>query len=581
MSYSFKVYSYFNGLVCLMVWIGWVGWVFIMNGGSVVVELDMLTSGVLNISIPFMLDVYSVLFSLVVIMISSCVMLYNGFYMDAEQYYNRFSKLVLLFVISMLFLVMIPNFLGLMLGWDGLGLTSYLLVIYYQDKRSLGSGTLTVLSNRVGDVLFFIAISLSSALSSWGFVEMSMGEVSSVFCGIVVVGCMTKSAQMPFSAWLPAAMAAPSPVSALVHSSTLVTAGVYVLIRFSGCIVGGWYLFLGIVSSLTMLMSAISAVFEPDVKKVVALSTLSQLGVMMLAISVGAVSVCFFHLVSHALFKALMFLCVGSVIHFSGIQDLRYLGAFAYKSPIIMGWLIVACLSLMGFPFLSGFYSKDLVIESFLSGGLSLVLFLMVVISTCLTAIYGGWMVYSLLKFNMGVNNVGSMISNEYVTIPCSILGFGAMFGGMFMQCVVISFNEFFTLFSVLKLIPILCVSFGIFSLGLYSYKQVWGQYQYFKYQSGGGLGEMLLGFLSKMWFMPPLSSDVFSDKVLSSSGEVKEMIEDGYLEYSFGGDGVWHKSQSLSLFYVNSQFDYIGVCFVKGFLFLIIISLMCFMISI
>lgn len=199
----------------------------------------------------------------------------------------------------------------------------------------------------------------------------------------------------------------------------------------------------------------------------------------------------------------------------------------------------MACLSLIGFPFLSGFYSKDLVIESFLSGGLRLVLFLMVVISTCLTAIYGGWMVYSLLKFNIGVNNVGSIISNEYVTIPCRILGFGAIFGGIFIQCVVISFNEFFTLFRVLKLIPILCVSFGIFSLGLYRYKQVWGQYQYFKYQSGGGLGEILLGFLSKMWFIPPLRRDVFSDKVLRSSGEVKEIIEDGYLEYSFGGDGV------------------------------------------
>jgi len=189
---------------------------------------------------------------------------------------------------------------------------------------------------------------------------------------------------------LPAAIAAPSPVSALVHSSTLVTAGVYVLIRFSGCLIGGWYLFLGVVSSLTIFISAIRAVYEPDVKKVVALSTLSQLGVIMLAISVGAIRICFFHLVSHALFKALMFLCVGRVIHFSGIQDLRYLGGFVYRRPIIMAWLIVACLSLIGFPFLAGFYSKDLVIEAFLRGGFRFVLLLMVVMSTCLTAIYGG-----------------------------------------------------------------------------------------------------------------------------------------------------------------------------------------------
>lgn len=152
-------------------------------------------------------------------------------------------------------------------------------------------------------------------------------------------------------------------------------------------------MFLGVVSSLTMLLSAISAVFEPDVKKVVALSTLRQLGVIILAISVGAISICFFHLVRHAMFKALIFLCVGAVIHFSGIQDLRYLGGFIYRSPCVVGWLIVACLSLRGFPFLSGFYSKDLVIEAFLRGGLRLVLFLIVLLSTMLTAVYSGLLV--------------------------------------------------------------------------------------------------------------------------------------------------------------------------------------------
>lgn len=173
---------------------------FIINGGGVVVELDILGSGVLNMRIPFIFDVYRVLFSMVVITISRCVILYNGFYIDGEVFYNRFCKLVLLFVISILLLVIIPNFLGLILGWDGLGLTSYLLVIYYQDRRSLGSGTLTVLSNRVGDVLFFIAISLRRALSRWGFVDLRISEVSRILCGVVVVGCITKRAQVPFSA---------------------------------------------------------------------------------------------------------------------------------------------------------------------------------------------------------------------------------------------------------------------------------------------------------------------------------------------------------------------------------------------
>jgi len=131
-----------------------------------VLEFDFLRRSVLNTRVPFMIDNYSTIFSIAVIMISSCVIYYNGFYIDSEVFYSRFCKLVLLFVLSIFFLIIIPNLLGLMVGWDGLGLTSYLLVIYYQDKRSLGSGTLTVLRNRIGDVLFFIGISLRSSLSS-------------------------------------------------------------------------------------------------------------------------------------------------------------------------------------------------------------------------------------------------------------------------------------------------------------------------------------------------------------------------------------------------------------------------------
>lgn len=169
------------------------------------------------------------------------------------------------------------------------------------------------------------------------------------------------------------------------------------------------------VSSLTILISAIRAVFEPDVKKVVALSTLSQLGVIILAVSVGAIRVCFFHLIRHALFKALIFLCVGRVIHFSGIQDLRYLGGFNYSRPVIIRWLIVACLSLIGFPFLSGFFSKDLVIEAFLTGGLRLILCLIVIFSTCLTAIYGGLMVVRVISRSMRSAYIGSINSSRYV----------------------------------------------------------------------------------------------------------------------------------------------------------------------
>lgn len=406
------------------------------------------------------------------------------------------------------------------------------MVIYYQDKRSLGSGTLTVLRNRIGDVLFFIGISLIRGLSRWGFVELSMREVVSVLCGVVVVGCITKRAQIPFSAWLPAAMAAPTPVSALVHSSTLVTAGVYVLIRFSGCISGGWYLFLGIISRLTIIISAIRAVFEPDVKKVVALSTLRQLGVIMLAVSVGAIRVCFFHLVRHALFKALMFLCVGGVIHFTGVQDLRYLGGFIYTSPLIMSWLGVACLSLIGFPFLSGFYSKDLVLEAFLRGSVNGILCFIVVFSTCLTAVYRGWLIYGVLFSSSSFSGGMVMVSNTYLTLPCCVLGLGALFGGIFMQSIILDFNTSFEVYGIFKVIPGLCVVGGI--AGLVRYISIIKSFTF----GSRGRG-LIIDSLSKMWFMPMLRRDLFRPSSLNTRIKVKEIIEDGYLEYRFGSDGV------------------------------------------
>lgn len=561
------MYKFFNLLICFLFLFLFFFSFFLWRGVSILVELDLLLRSVLNLNIPFILDLFSVIFRGAVIVISGCVIYYNGFYIDREIYYNRFCKLVLLFVLSIFFLIIIPNLLGLMVGWDGLGLTSYLLVIYYQDKRSLGSGTLTVLRNRIGDVLFFIGIRLVRSLSRWGFIDINISWGIRGLCGLIIVGSITKSAQIPFSAWLPAAIAAPSPVSALVHSSTLVTAGVYVLIRFSARIRGGWYLFLGVISSITIILAAVSAIFEPDVKKVVALSTLSQLGVIILSLSVGAVSVCFFHLIRHALFKALMFLCVGRVIHFSGIQDLRYLGGFIYSRPIIILWLTVACFSLAGFPFLSGFYSKDLVIEAFLGGGFRLVLFLIVIISTCLTAVYRGITVLRLMNFSISRVYNGIIVSSNYVSLPCGVLGLGALFGGGIIQNLVLDLNFNFNIYRSLKIVPIFCVIFGIILLIIISLKI--GIYSYFSF--GGNLSwEGLSTIMAKIWFIPVLRSDLYSREALELRLKLKRVVEDGYMERSFGGERRWIISHGLSSIYIQSQRDYLGMCLLKGVIIMI-----------
>lgn len=255
----------------------------------------------------------------------------------------------------MVTLIMISNLYLALIGWDGLGVTSFLLVIYYKNRKRLSSGLITALSNRLGDGFF---ICLLGTLIFFSNRHLSLL--------LLLFLRMTKSAQIPFSSWLPAAMAAPTPVSALVHSSTLVTAGVYVLIRYGDYDIIA-ILFIG---RLTALIAGVSACLERDLKKVVALRTLSQLGVMIVSIGASEKSYCFFHLLSHACFKALLFICVGVSIHtVFGTQEYRRFGHTS--SPTISLLTTVANLSLLGFIFTSGFYRKDGILEAMLCDEIS------------------------------------------------------------------------------------------------------------------------------------------------------------------------------------------------------------------
>lgn len=249
-----------------------------------------------------------------------------------------------------------------------MGLISYCLVIYYPTKKSRSAGILTVLRNRVGDIciLFLIgwfAVTGDSNFFCWGQVSSPLSDLE-VISLTVILAAITKRAQIPFSAWLPAAIAAPTPVSALVHSSTLVTAGVYLLIRFSPLLRNFRNTLLLSISCLTIFISGLVAFFEHDLKKVIALSTLSQLGVMIFAISVHLPEVAFFHMLTHALFKALLFLSAGAIIHGAcDFQDLRLYGSLVLNFPLVGVCLNLANLSLCGLPFLAGFYSKDMIVE--------------------------------------------------------------------------------------------------------------------------------------------------------------------------------------------------------------------------
>jgi len=256
-----------------------------------------------------------------------------------------------------------------MLGWDGLGIISYILVVFYNNEKSNRAGILTVIRNRIGDSALLLSVAYFMEIRRWNYLLLDEC-LDIVVVRLIIIAAITKRAQIPFSAWLPAAIAAPTPVRALVHSSTLVTAGVYLLIRFRDLIqdfkILRVLIYLGI---LTTLISRLRALFEPDFKKVVALSTLSQLGIIIITLSIGFGKLAFIHLLTHAVFKALLFICRGKVIHNVGdYQDARKIGGEIFNLPITRAIIVLSRYALCGVPFLSGFYSKDLIIESRLMG---------------------------------------------------------------------------------------------------------------------------------------------------------------------------------------------------------------------
>jgi NADH-ubiquinone oxidoreductase chain 5 len=400
------------------------------------IEWELYSYNSITFIITILFDWISLVFIGFVLIISSIVIFYSTNYMKGDINLARFIWLVFLFVLSIVLLIISPNIIRILLGWDGLGLVSYCLVIYYQNIKSSNAGILTILSNRVGDVAILLCISWLFNYGGWNFYYLPYIFTKSelgVILSLVVLAALTKRAQIPFSAWLPAAIAAPTPVSSLVHSSTLVTAGVYLLIRFSSLI--GVSIFLLIISVWTILISGVNANLEIDFKKTIALSTLSQLGVIIMTISLGLVELAFFHLLSHALFKSLLFLCAGVFIHGLGdIQDVRDLGGVGVITPVTSLYFFGCSLSLCGFPFLSGFYSKDIIIEIyFIVSSLNYVFFFLILTSILLTTIYSTRLFFFLFIKPSGFKKINNLRENLIIIGPISLLFYSSVMGGSLM----------------------------------------------------------------------------------------------------------------------------------------------------
>nr|ALO76494.1 NADH deshydrogenase subunit 5 [Mastinocerus sp. MAS01] len=431
MTLSFVLISFFFFLALTLFFLIW------FNFGVWILEL--FNSSMMSIS--FMFDWMSLLFISIVLFISSMIMLYSIEYMSMDYNVDRFIILIFLFVVSMILLLLGSNMVMIMFGWDLLGITSFCLVNYYDNFKSYNSAMLTVLMNRVGDVFMLFSIVWMFSFGSWNFflfMDYLFNDKVVFFISLfVIIASLTKSAQIPFSAWLPVSMAAPTPVSSLVHSSTLVVAGVYLLIRFSSCFSQSFLNLLLFFSLTTMFVSSVTANFEFDLKKIIAFSTMSQLGFMISIMVLGEVDLAYFHMVTHALFKALMFMCAGYLIHnISGCQDIRYLGGGLMKFPLVYVIMNLSVFSLCGIPFLVGFYSKDLVLEVMSLMNLNF-LFIFFYFSSGMTVSYSFRLFFYLNKENFEIGSffflsLGELMLKSMLLMSLMVIFIGGVLSWLF-----------------------------------------------------------------------------------------------------------------------------------------------------
>nr|WON65862.1 NADH dehydrogenase subunit 5 [Macrotermes subhyalinus] len=551
------VFLFFLGWACCFC-----GVYFIMNDLVYFIDWSVVALNGSSVVMTFLFDWMSLLFMGFVFIISSLVILYSDDYMFGDLNIFRFILLVLMFVVSMMFLIISPNMISILLGWDGLGLVSYLLVIYYQNVSSYGAGMLTVLSNRIGDVALLMVIAWMINFGSWSFVyyldflsgSVEMGLISA----LVVLAAMTSSAQIPFSSWLPAAMAAPTPVSALVHSSTLVTAGVYLLIRFSPSF-GVWLnVFLLLVSGLTMFMAGLGANFEYDLSSIIALSTLSQLGLMIMTISIGLSGLAFFHLLTHALFKALLFMCAGGVIHSMGdSQDIRFMGGLSVCMPFTSSCLMVANFALCGMPFLSGFYSSDFILEMFSMSYVNTFGFFLLFLSTGLTVCYSFRLFYFVMCGDFNYVSSHSMAETGYNMVSGMVgLLIMSVFGGSSLMWLICPTPSVICLPYYLSFLTLLVIILGGW-VGYVLAGFIFGDnlFSVFWYKS--------TSFSGSMWYMPFLSTYSVSFWPLEVGYSATSVFDSGWMEY-FGGQGVYWIFFNFSS--VNQWFQYNGLSVFLGF---------------
>ena len=508
----------------------------------------------INLNFSIFLDPLTAIMFCVVTIVSSVVHMFSIGYMHEDKLRARFFCYLSLFTFAMLVLVSADNFIQLFLGWEGVGLCSYLLVGYYFHKPSANNAAIKAfLVNRVGDFGYLIAIALiykyfnslnfQEVFSNTGAIEkknlLFLGfefNLITCICMFLFMAAVGKSAQIGLHVWLPDAMEGPTPVSALIHAATMVTAGVFLVVRCSPIFEYSQFTLnvITYVGLITSLFAASVALLQNDIKKVIAYSTCSQLGYMFFACGISAYSLAMFHLVTHAFFKALLFLGAGCVIHcLHHEQDCKKMGGLYKKLPVTFAFIIIGSIALMGIPPFAGYFSKDLILEYALSihsfNGTNI--YVLGCLGAFLTSVYSTRLIYLtfLNKTNIKTDTFKKIKEPGFTMLfPLFILSIGAIAGGYLFYDIVENnafwFNSIFTLTEVnyveeahhiekiYKLFPIFLVVLAVIVV-FAAYKYVDSLSYLLNYKIKG-----LVKFLQKKWYFDEIYGFLFVNKLLQLS---------------------------------------------------------------
>jgi len=512
----------------------------------------------------FNFDSLTVSMLIPVLIVSSVVHLYSVSYMSHDPHNQRFFSYLSLFTFMMIILVTANNFLVMFVGWEGVGVCSYLLVSFWFTRIAANQSSLSAfLTNRVGDT--FLTIGMFAILWSFGNVEYTtvfslapfMNENIITIIGIcILIGAMAKSSQLGLHVWLPFAMEGPTPVSALIHAATMVTAGVYLLMRTSPLIeYSSTVLILCLwLGAITTVFSSLIGLFQQDIKKVIAYSTMSQLGMMVIAIGLSSYNLALFHLVNHAFYKGLLFLGAGSVIHaVSDNQDFRKYGGLKSFLPLTYTVMLIASLSLAALPFMSGFYSKDFILESaygqyYFS---SITIYFVASIGAMFTTLYSVKVLYLTFLTNPNgplINYNNAHEGNIFMTLPLIILAIFSIFYGYLTKDLFIGLGTGFFLDNALFVHPmheiVLDTEFAIpllfkllpffFTILLTIVSIIFSEFftksiVQFKYTS---LGYNIFSLFNQRFFIELFYNKFISGLVLKLGGQTTKFLDRGSVEY-------------------------------------------------